>query len=204
MAFPSWLEVPLTLVTLWAVFFLLAWAVAREKLSPAARRWGWLSVAVAAGAFFWSFWAESLAPYLRAGRWEAILRLVLQVVVAVLGLALAVGGAVRFLRAWAQMGWVLASGGQTFLEDSAPFRAIRQRKEARTRWRMAGALMGRVLLLPGLGWVPLGVGLVALAFQWLEPDPSLTPDPATVRVALGFVALGLVQVTARWWHEHAH
>ncbi len=63
--------------------------------------------------------------------------------------------------------------------------------------------MGRVLLLPGLGWIPLGVGLVALAFQWLEPDPSLRPDAATVRVALGYMTLGLVQMAARWWHEHA-
>lgn len=47
------------------------------------------------------------------------------------------------------------------------------------------------------------VGLVALAFQWLEPGPSLVPDATTVRVALGGVALGLVQVAARWWRERA-
>lgn len=70
--------------------FLLAWLVARERLSPAARWVGGLSVVLAAAGLFWSVWAESRAPYLRTGRHTAALRAVFEVLGALVGIGLAV------------------------------------------------------------------------------------------------------------------
>ncbi len=186
-------EAFLSIVTVGAAFFLLAWLVARERLSSAVRWVGWLSVAFAVAAFFWSVWAESLAPYLRAGRDAAALRAALQVLGALVGVGLAVMGGARFLRAWLQMGWLT---DHTFLARSAPFREIRQGQTAAERWRLAAALMGRVLRLPGLGWLLVGLGLTVLDLQLLEPEPSIAPDRfllvvggVAVMVGLGLVLL---------------
>ncbi|HFC09081.1 MAG TPA: hypothetical protein ENJ54_04375 [Chloroflexi bacterium] len=68
----------------------MAWLVARERLSPAARWVGGLSVVLAAAGLFWSVWAESRAPYLRTGRHTAALRAVFEVLGALVGIGLAV------------------------------------------------------------------------------------------------------------------
>ena len=84
------LEAFLSVVTVGGVFFLLAWLVARERLSPAARWVGELSVVLAAAGLSWSVWAESRAPYLRTGRHMAALRAVFEVLGALVGIGLAV------------------------------------------------------------------------------------------------------------------
>ncbi len=194
---PAWLEAPMTLVTIVAALFFLAWLVGRDQLSPTVKRWGWASVILTLASFFWSLWVETLAPALRSGNLMKVARTVSQVVIAVGGIALMLAGTVRFLRAWARtMDWTPATSIQGFL-DSPAFQEIRQQPTAADRWREALALIARVLLLPGLGWVPLGVGMVILAFQLLEPDPTLQPDPTVVKVGLGFTALGLLQILLR-------
>ncbi len=192
---PPLLDPILTLIAVFAAFFFLAWLLARDSLSRTARFWGWVSVAVTLIAAGWSLWFETLEPCLRTGRVTLAFLAVLQVVVAVVGMVLTVAGAVRFLRSWASMGWYVSSM-RRFLESSPEFERIRSQPDARTRWKMAGVLTGRVLLLPGLGWVPLGMGITILAFQFLEPDRFLHPNPTVVYVGLGSVAVGLAQIIA--------
>lgn len=194
---PPWLEIPLTLVAVWSTLYLLVWALAPHALSPTARRLGWAGVAVSVAAVAWSLWAESIRPAVQAGQWHALALLAAQVLVAGLGLVLALVGAIRFLRAWLGMGWAATASPRAFLETSAPLQTIRRKPTPTSRLRAAAALIGRVLRLPGLGWVPLGVGLTVEAFQLLEPDPTLAPDPAVVRVGAAFIALGLLQMLFR-------
>ena len=194
---PAWLEPPMTLVTVVAVFFFLAWLVGRDRLSPTVKLWGWVSVILTLASFLWSLWVETLAPAIRSGNLMKVARTASQIVIAVGGIALALAGTVRFLQVWASTtGWTPATPIWEFL-DSPAFREIRQQPTAADRWREALALIVRVLLLPGLGWVPLGVGLTILAFQLLEPDPTLQPDPTVVKVGIGFTALGLLQIFLR-------
>ncbi len=192
---PAWLEPILSIITITAAFFLIAWFVARDTLSRGARIVGWASVAIAAASFLWSLWAESLAPYLHKGHMNAAILTVAQVLVALLALAFTVAGAVKFLRAWASMGWVVKHGAQHFLKDSPEFQKIRETPTAAKRWRMAFALIGRLLALPGLWWVPTGVGVMVLDFQYL--DPEFAPDPQVVNVGIGFLAVGLVLLVWR-------
>ena len=192
---PSWLEPILTVVAIIAAFFLIAWFLARDALSRRARIAGWASVALTAAGFLWSLWVESLAPYLSKGRMDAAILTVAQVVVALLALAFTVAGAVKFLRAWAGMGWVVKDGTRRFLEDSPEFRKIQETPAAANRWRMAFALIGRVLALPGLWWVATGVGVLVLDFQYLEPEFS--PDSRVANVGIGFLAVGLVLLVWR-------
>ncbi len=196
---PDVLQFPLAVAAVWATFFLLAWALARESLSPRARVLGWLSVAVTAAAFFWSVWVESLAPYVAAGRSASAWRAALQVAGALVGVGITFAGGVRFLRAWLRMDWVVADA-QRGADAADPFRDVRTTPNARARWRKAAALMVRLLRLPGLGWVPAGVGLAVLALQCLEPDPSMPPDPALVAVAVVALAVGGLQ---GWWAARA-
>ncbi len=192
---PAWLEPMLSVVTIIAAFFLIAWFVARDTLSRGARIVGWASVAIAAVSFLWSLWAESLAFYLHKGRLDAAALTIIQVLVELLALAFTVAGAVKFLRAWASMGWVVKHGAQHFLEDSPEFQKIRETPTAAERWRMTFALIGRLLALPGLWWVPTGVGVMVLDFQYL--DPEFAPDPQVVNVGIGFLAVGLVLLVWR-------
>ncbi len=186
---PAWLEPILSVVTITAAFFLIAWFVARDALSRGVRIVGWASVAITAASFLWSLWAESLAFYLHKGRLDAAALTIIQVLVALLALAFMVAGTVKFLRAWAGMGWVVAHGTRRFLEDSPEFRKIRKTPTAAERWRMAFALIGRLLALPGLWWVPTGIGVLVLDFQLLDPD--LSPDPQLLAIAAILLALGL-------------
>lgn len=192
---PAWLEPILSVVTIVAVFFLIAWFVARDALSRGTRIAGWASVAVAAAGFLWSVWAESLAFYLHKGRLDAAVLAVIQVLVEILALAFTVAGAVKFLRAWASMGWVVKRGTRRFLENSPEFRKIRETPTAADRWRMAFALIGRLLALPGLWWVPTGIGVMVLGFQYL--DPEFAPDPQVVNIAIGSLAVGVVLLVWR-------
>lgn len=192
---PAWLEPILSIITVTAAFFLIAWFVARDTLSRGARIVGWASVTIAAASFLWSLWAESLALYLHKGHMNAAILTMAQVLVALLALAFTVAGAVKFLRAWAAMGWVVKHGAQHFLKDSPEFQKIRETPTAAERWRMAFALIGRLLALPGLWWVPTGVGVMVLDFQYL--DPEFAPDPQVVNVGIGFLAVGLVLLVWR-------
>ena len=192
---PAWLEPILSVVTIIAAFFLIAWFVARDTLSRGARIVGWASVTIAAASFLWSLWAESLAFYLHKGRLDATALTIIQVLVEILALAFTVAGAVKFLRAWAAMGWVVKHGAQHFLKDSPEFQKIRETPTAAERWRMTFALIGRLLALPGLWWVPTGVGVMVLDFQYL--DPEFAPDPQVVNVGIGFLAVGLVLLVWR-------
>ncbi len=193
---PPLLEAILTPVVIFAAFFFLGWLLARDKISRTGRILGWLSVAVTLISVAWSFWFETFAPYVRKGRVLSALLSVAQLVAAIVGLALAFYGAVRFLRAWFGMGWDLSSI-QNFLENSPPFERIRKESDAGARWKLSGELVLRALLLPGLGLMLLGIGMVILGFQFLEPDRSLAIDTASVYTGLVSSGLGLVQIAAR-------
>jgi len=194
---PPWLEFPLTLIAIFATFFFLAWLLARDRLTWPVRLLGWGSVGVTLAAFLWSLWAESLAPSLRSGRTSALALTLAQAGVALLGTGLMLIGAVHFLQAWLGMGWVLHSEAPSFLRDSPAFAEVREQSTPAARWDRARALMGRVLRLPGLGWIPLGLGMILLAFQLLEPDSTLSPDPFLVGLGMAFIALGLGQMLLR-------
>ena len=191
---PPLLEALLTFVAIYATLFFLAWLLARQRLPRRVRVFGWLSVAVTVIGFVWSFLVETLLPYLRRG--PAGLMLVglslLQVIAALVGVGALLRGAARFLRAWWGMGWWLGSI-RTFLEESPAFAAIRREPDARVRWKMAWALIRRVLLLPGLGEMAVGFGVIVLAFQVLEPDRWFQPDPGVMTLGGVAVFLGLAQ-----------
>ncbi len=197
---PPWLEIPLTLVVLSATFFLLLWGLNRDLLSPKVRRWGWLSVAVALASLAWSIGAESLAPYLRAGRWGTALRAALQALGALAGVVLMLAGALRFLRGWFGLDWALDQGATAFLRESPPFQEIQEAPQAAERRRRALHLILRTLRLPGLGWVGTGLGITLLALQLLEPDPHLAPDPRLVLLGASLLLLGIGQT---WWAARA-
>ena len=156
-------------------------------------------MAITVGGCLWSFLVESALPYLRRGPAGLILVAlsVLQVIAALVGIAAMLLGAARFLRAWLRMGWALGSM-QKFLEASPPFTAIRQESGARARWCLALALIGRILLLPGLGLMGLGFGVLLLAFQFLEPDRWFRPDPVIVTLGLLSLLLGGTQILFRY------
>ena len=192
----------LLVVAVYAALFFLVWLLARQRLSARAQVVGWLSVLITAGGCLWSFLAETVLPYLRrgpAGLLQAGLS-VLQLAAALVGIAAMLLGAARFLRSWLSIGWALGSM-QDFLKASPPFAAIRRESKARARWRLVLALASRVLLAPGLGLMMLGLGVLILAFQVLEPDPSLRPDPASLSIGWGAVGLGLLQMALRWWRQ---
>ncbi len=194
---PPWLYAPLGLVAGVAIFFLLAWLVARELLPRPARVLGWVSVLITLAGMGWSFWAETARPYFRAQDWVTLTRAGGQLVTVALGLALMIGGAKRFLQAWNRFGWMRAAGLRGFLEDSPALAQIRRQPQPGLKWRGVARLLGAVLRLPGLGLVLVGWGLVVGAFQLLEPDLSLRPDPLLVRLSQGLVLLGVVLHLAR-------
>ncbi len=170
--------------------------MARGTLSRTAKVLGWLSVAVVVAAMGWSLWTEMLSYYLRKREFYGAALSILEPAVGLVGFVMLLAGTARFLRAWTSMGWIVSST-RGFLKESPEFERIRSQPDARTRWKMAGNLILRTLLLPGLGWVPMGVGIIVLAFQFLEPDRSLRPDPQTVQIGLVLVAMGVAQMATR-------
>jgi len=48
-------------------------------------------------------------------------------------------------------------------------------------------------MLPGLGWVLIGLGITIGGAQALEPDPSITPDAQLITLAAILIAVGGVQ-----------
>jgi len=193
---PPWLEAILTPVAVLATFYFLVWLVAREALSPKVRLVGWLSVVVTVASVLWSIGFETVLPAWRRGEvWKVPLALA-QPGLAFVGAGVMIAGALRFLRAWLSMGWVISSI-RGFNEASRPLVAIRREPDPRKRWRMAGALMLRVLLLPGLGWVLVGFGIVLLNVQGFDMDTLTFPNPEYLALGLGSIALGLVQMLAR-------
>jgi hypothetical protein len=160
-----------------------------------------MAVAITLASMGWSIWYESLAPYLRAERLGSVALVVLQVVAAFFGVGLGIAGLVRFLPSWLK----IAVPGETnyFMavsklarQDSPALQRILADPNRRRRFALAGRLFLAVLLLPGLGWVPIGLGIVILAFQVLEPDRSLAPDWGLVVFGLACILAGGVQTLA--------
>ncbi len=195
---PPWLDALLTPVAVLAALFLLAWMLRREAIPPRGRVVGWASVAVTGFALAASFWLESLQPYLRAGRTVAAARSLAQVTLMLLGVALALRGAVRFLRAWRDLVWLFERNpaAARFREPRPQAPPASKYAEAQ-HWAQALELGLHILRLPGLDAVLLGLGLTILAGQWLEPDPSLSPDLNVVSWGLVFVVLGALQALWR-------
>ncbi len=179
---PAWLEALLTPITVFAALYLLAWGTQRSLLSRPVRVIGWASVVVTGLAMVGSFWCESVWPYLQTGRWPSLARVSAQFASMVLSAGLMLAGAVRFLRAWRA------------LVPTPPTPAAHATRTVRLRW--AAALVMRLLRLPGLGWMAVGLGLILLAGQLGEPDPTLRPDARLL--ALGIVLLGGGLLQIRW------
>ncbi len=194
---PPWLYAPLGLVAGGAIFFVLAWLVARDRLPRPVQVAGWASVLVTLVGVGWSFWAETARPYFRAQDWAALTRAGGQLVTVGMGLVLMIKGARHFWQAWNRFDWDLTGGLRGFLEDSPAWAQIRRQSRGAARWRSAARLLGAVLRLPGLGLVLVGWGLVVGAFQLLEPDLSLRPDPMLVKLSQGLVFLGVLLHLAR-------
>lgn len=199
---PPILEPVLFLAAIYAALFFLAWLVARDRLSLRVRVLGWLSVAVTVAGFVWSLVVETLLPYLRRGpegmRYFTLS--LLEVGFATAGVGLMFVGAARFLRAWLGQGWRLDSA-QAFLEESPRFAALRGEPEDRARWRMAFRLLRDLFLLPGLGWLLLGLGLLIVTFQVFEPDPFFKPDPVLVSGGGTLMLLGLSQMLISFYDQ---
>jgi len=195
---PPLLEIVLIPIVVWAALFLLMWPFARDKLSRGARVAGWLAVAVAAISFLWSLWFESLLPYLRTERTRAALLMVLQAITMVTGTALLVHGAWLFLAQWRKL---MVQGdapmyGATrgyMRGDHQTLRRIRSQPLLADRLKLAFALIGNMLLRPGLGRVAIGLGITVAGAQILEPDPSMIPSTSLIVFAVLLMLSGLLQ-----------
>ncbi len=195
---PSWLQLLLIPIVIYATLFFLVWIFARNKLSRRARVLGWTAIALVVASFLWSLWYESLLPYIHAGRESAALLAVLQPSVMLSGTVLMVYGAIRFLRSWLKfMMWEeqpllpalrkYARGGHPYLEH------IRSQPTLRERFALAGKLMLSVLMIPGPGWVFIGLGITIAGAQVLEPDPSISPDMQLIAFAVILIFGGGLQ-----------
>ncbi len=198
---PDWLEVVLIFVVIYASLFLVAWFLARDRLSPRATFLGWAAVAVAGFSVLWSLWYETVFPYFRAHRWMALVLAMMQPLVMGGGVALAFYGALRFLRAWARfMSWeparVVSPLSQGIQEEHPYLKVIRRQPTLGQRLRLAGELILMLLVLPGLGRLLMGLGCTIGAGQVLEPDPSMVPDERLVVLSAVFLAVGGFQEMA--------
>jgi len=195
---PVWLEYVLTPIVVYAILFLLAWLLVRDKLSHRASILGWMAIAVTVLSVLWSLWYESLLPYLRARRWLAVVLTLMQPLVMFSGAALMIYGVVRFLRAWMKlMMWETPSvitSLRKYVRGEHPYlEHIRSQPTAGERLTLAGKLILDLLMLPGLGWVLIGLGITIGGAQALEPDPSITPDAQLITLAAILIAVGGVQ-----------
>ncbi len=195
---PPWLELVLTPISLYAVLFFLIWIFARDKLSRRACVLGWTAVAIGVAGFLWSLWYESLLPYIRAGRWTAVLLTMLQFSAMLSGVALMVYGTVRFLRSWLKfLMWRDSSPFSGFLRylrgDHPALERVRRGITYRQRFGMAAKIIIDMLTISGLGWVLVGLGITIAGGQVLEPDPSIAPDAQLVVLALILILGGGVQ-----------
>ena len=109
------------------------------------------------------------------------------------GLALLVFGAVRALRAWLAMAWVLDRGRTGFLRASPRLAHVRRAPTWAARWARGGQLLLRLARLPGLGEMLLGWAGMVLAGQLLAPDPLGAVDPRLVCLGLAAAGAGLAQ-----------
>ena len=192
---PTWLEIVLTPIVFYASLFLIAWFLARDKLSPRATILGWTAVAITGLSVLWSLWYESLLPHLRAHRWTALVLAVMQPLVMLAGVALVFYGAVRFRRAWAKfMLWdpanVVSSLSQYIRGEHPYLKAIRSQPTLGQRLLLAGKLILMILVLPGLGRLLIGLGCTIGAGQVLEPDPSMALDMRLVMMSAVFIVVG--------------
>jgi len=197
---PAWLEIILTPLAIYATLFFLVWALARDKLSRRARLLGWTAIIVTILGLLWSVWYESLRPCLRAGQSSAMLYAALQPLVMVTGAALTLYGAVRFLRAWGQMMFPQPATGTTFRKhirsERRSLEEIRAQPTLQERLALAWKLIANLLLLPGLGWVCIGVGIAIAAGQLLEADRFFVPDGRLLTLAVFLTLGGGIQVWA--------
>ena len=192
---PTWLEQVLIPIVIYAAFFLIAWFLARDKLSPRATILGWTAVAITGLSMLWSLGYESLLPYLRAHRWTSLVLAVMQPLVMFGGVALGFYGAVRFLRAWAEfMLWEPANAVSSLLQyirgEHPYLKTIRSHPTLGQRFLLIGKLILGLLMLPGLGRLLIGLGCAIGAGQVLEPDPSMTLDMRLVIMSAVFIVVG--------------
>jgi len=195
---PVWLEYVLTPIVVYAILFLLAWLLVRDKLSHRASILGWMAIAVTVLSVRWSLWHESLLPYLRARRWLAVVFTLMQPLVMFSGAALMIYGGVRFLRAWMKLMMCetpsVITSLRKYVRGEHPYlEHIRSQPTAGERLTLAGKLILDLLMLPGLGWVLIGLGITIGGAQALEPDPSITPDAQLITLAAILIAVGGVQ-----------
>lgn len=176
---PAWLELPLTLITIYATLFFLVWAIARDKLSYRARLLGWTAIALVLASVLWSLMYESLLPYLRTGRIRAATLTLLNFIAVLVGAGLTLYGTIRFLKGW----W-------TFFLKEYPRRLdeIRSRPAAGERWSLVGSLIVEVITLPGLGLTLLGLGVIIGANNALEV--GLAPNRTLIALGGGLALLG--------------
>jgi len=196
---PVWLEYVLTPIVVYAILFLIAWLLARNRLSPCASILGWTAVVVTVISVLWSLWYESLLPYLRVRRWLAVVLTLMQLFVMISGVALMFYGAVRFLRAWLKFMMWKAPGVipslRKYVRGEHPYlEHIRSRPTLGERLTLVGKLILNLLMLPGLGWVFAGLGITIGGAQAFEPDPSITPDVRLIALAVIPIVVGGAQV----------
>jgi hypothetical protein len=172
------------------VFFLLAWFLARDQLSPATRRWGWAGVVVLVGMILWSFWAESLLPYLRKGELKAALATAGGFLLFLLGLGLVFYGGVHVLKSLFTV-WSAGDFPARFTPEAIP--------SAAARWRAVGRFLLDLLLIPGLGWMLFGLGLMAGPANRLV-DFDLPMEPRQWITSLALMGIGLLQALASALH----
>ena len=187
---PVWLELIATWLAIAVVFFLLAWFLARDRIAPAARRWGWTGAVVLAGMLLRSFWMESLHPYLRRGEPKSALATLGGFLLFLVGLGLLLYGGVRALKALSAV-WGEGDFPDRFTPEAIPSAAERR--------RALGRFLLDLLLIPGLGWMLFGLGLMAGPGNRLA-DSDLLMEPRQWIVALLLMGIGLLQVLASALH----
>lgn len=184
------MEIIATLLVIFDTFFLLGWFLARDQLSPATRRWGWAGVIVLVGMILWSFWVESLLPYLRKGDLKAALATVSGFLLFLFGIGLVLYSSVQVLKNLFIL-WGTGDFGARFTPEAIP--------SAAERWRAVGKLLLDLLLIPGLGWMLFGIGLVAGPGNRLV-DFDLPMEPRQWRISLALMGIGLLQALASLLH----
>ncbi len=185
---PAWLEPIATLFVALETFFLLAWFLARDQLSPSLKRVGWGGFILVLLSVGWSFWVETLLPALREGETRKVALIFFGFVLSVVGVGIVIYGGVRTLRG------IFAIWGEQ--PDFSP-QAI---PNAAERWRAVAAYLLDLLLVPGLGLTLFGVGLIAGPGNYLS-DPDILMEPRQWIASFSMMGLGLLQMLASALHS---
>ncbi len=187
---PAWIGFFAMILAIAETFFLLAWFVNREQLSSSVRLAGWVGLVLVVAVLLWSFWAESLAPYLRKGEMKAALATAGGFLLYLLGTGLVFYGGVHLLKSLFTM-WSAGDFPARFSPDAIP--------SAAGRWRAVGRFLLDLLLIPGLGWVMFGVGLMAGPGNRLT-DFDLPMEPRQWIASLMLMGIGLLHTLASALH----